>query len=196
MSVRSAITGVVFTLLLLVSIAYLEFLPEKEPIAPVVRVVNICNHQLPGMRRIGDYGFQFDLPEKNLVIHEGWSDMLPGPHGYCVRLHNRNSWLNLSWYDEGRGRAGGIPEISALTYSGYSETRRIRNSEGQIIGEDTWGYWKGEHWRRVQLMGRITASYGSRNRGEVAAYGSVHEKDAAFFDWIISSACRMPDTSR
>ena len=92
-------------------------------------------------------------------------------------------------------RTTGVPEIPALTYSGYLEKRQIRDDKGQIIGEDTWGYWTGEHWRRVHLRGRITAHYGSRNKGELAAYGSVHEKDAALFDWIISSACRAPDPS-
>lgn len=144
----------------------------------------------PGKRRIGDYGFQFDVPVNNLTTHEGWGDMPPALHGYSLRPRNSTSELAISWHSQTM-KFGSVPEVPALTFSGYVEKRRIADDKGNVIGEDSWGYWDSERWRRVHLWGWIDASYGPRNKGELASYGSVHEKDAALFDEIVSSACRL-----
>ena len=191
MSVRSTTIGVAVTVILLACVAYLEFLPEPKPLAPAVPIVSSCGDLMPGMRRIGDYGFQIDFPPSNFTSNEGWGDMPPGPHGFGLRPKNSTSELAISWRT-GMG-LGGVPEIAALTSSGYIEKRRIFDDQGHVIGEDSWGYWSGERWRRVHFLGWIAASYGSRNKSELASHGSVHEKDAALFDGIISSACRVPD---
>jgi hypothetical protein len=192
MSVRSTIISVAVTGIFLACVAYLEFLPEQEPVAPAVPIVSSCGDLIPGMKRIGDYGFQFDFPANNFTTDEGWGDMPPGPHGFSVRPKNRASELAISWHSP-RMSVGGVPEIPALMYTGYIEKRRIFDDKGQVIGEDSWGYWSGGRWRRVHLLGWIDASYGSRNKSEMSSNGSVYEGDAALFDRIISSVCRVPD---
>jgi len=194
MSVRSTTISVAVTVILLACVAYLEFLPEQKPLAPAVPIVSSCGDLMPGMRRIGDYGFQFDFPPNNLMSNEGWGDMPPGPHGFTLRPKNSTSELAISWHSQWTS-VGGVPEITALASSGYAEKRRIFDDKGHVIGEDSWGYWNGGRWRRVHLLGWIAVRYGSRNRSELVSHGSVHEKDAALFDRIISSACRVPDPS-
>jgi hypothetical protein len=192
MSVRSTTISVAVTVILLACIAYLEFLPGQKPVAPAVPIVSSCGDLMPGIRRIGDYGFQFDFPPNNFTSTEGWGDMPPGQHGFWLRPKNSTSELAISWRSQSMSIES-VPEIAALTSSGYVEKRRIFDDKGHVIGEDSWGYWNGERWRRVHLLGWIAASYGSRNKSELASHGSVHEKDAALFDGIISSASRVPD---
>lgn len=182
--------SLVVTGFLLGCVTYLEFLPGQKPLAPAIPIVSDCRELKPGRRRIGDYGFRFDFPTNNFITHEGWGDMPPGPHSYGLRPKNSAPELAISWHSQ-RMKFGGVPEIPTLTSSGYVEERRIVDNKGNVIGEDSWGYWEGERWRRVRLLGWIAASYGSRNKSELASYGSVHEKDAALFDEIISSACRL-----
>lgn len=192
MSARSI--SLVVTIVLLGCVTYLEFLRDQKPLAPAVAIVSNCGELKQGRRRIGDYGFLFDFPANNFNIHEGWGDMPPGPHGYGLRPKNSTSELAISWHSQTM-KFGGVPEISALISSGYVEKRRIVDNKGNVIGEDSWGYWEGERWRRVHLVGWIAATYGSRNKSELASYGSVHEEDAALFDEIISSVCRLSATN-
>jgi hypothetical protein len=188
MSARSI--SLVVTVILLACVAYLEFFRDQKPLAPAVAIVSNCGELKPGIRRIGDYGFQFDVPKNNFITHESWGDMPPGPHGYGLRPKNSTSQLDISWHSQTM-KFGGVPEIPALTSFGDVEKRRIVDNKGNVIGEDSWGYWESERWRRVHLLGWIAASYGSRNKSELASYGSVHETDAALFDGIISSTCRL-----
>lgn len=194
MSVRSTTIGVTVTAILLTFVAYLGFLPKRKPLSPAVHIVSNCGELMPGMRRIGDYGFQFDFPISRFKSNDGSGDMPPGPHMFMLRPYNSTSWLEISWHSR-LTSDGGVPEIAALTFSGYYETRRIFDDKAHVVGEDSWGYWDGERWRRVYLLGMIAASYGSRNKSELARHGSVHERDAMIFDEIIGSVCKVPDPS-
>jgi hypothetical protein len=185
--------SLVVIVILVACAAYLEWLPEKKPRAPAIPTVANCGKLKPGTRRIGDYGFQFDVPANAFTVYEGWGDMPPTPHGYGIKPNDGNSTLGVSWGSTIKSPTA--PEIPALTSPGYVEKRKIVDDKGSVIGEDSWGYWKtGERWRRIQLLGRIEASYGSRNESELRGFGSAHEKDAALFDGIINSACRLPAT--
>jgi hypothetical protein len=189
MSARSI--SFVVTIILLACVAYIEFLSSRKPTAPAVLIVSGCREPKPRMRRIGDYGFGFDIPADDLTIQEGSGDMPPAPHGYSLRPKNSQSVLDISWRSEAM-RLGEVPEDPALTFSGHVEKRRIVDDNGNVIGEDSWGYWdSGERWRRIRLLGWITARYGSVNKRDLASYGVVHEKDATLFDGIISSACKL-----
>lgn len=187
--------GVVVTVLLLACVVYLEFRPDQKPLAPADLMLSNCGVLKPGVRRIGDYGFQFDVPVNDFTVHEGWGDVPATPHGYGLRPKNSTSELGISWYSQAMS-FGGVPEVPALS-SGYLEKRRIFDRKGNVIGEDSWGDWdNGQHWRRVHLEGSISVSYGSRNKRELPSYGSVHQKDAALFDRVISSACSLSVASQ
>jgi hypothetical protein len=105
MSARSI--SLVVTVILLACVAYLEFLPDQKPLAPAVPTVSNCGELKPGMRRIGDYGFQFDLPSNS------FSDVPAEPHGYGLRPKNSTSELAISWHSG--VELGGVPEVPALT---------------------------------------------------------------------------------
>ena len=178
---------------LLACVAYLEFVPRQKPRVPAVSVVPNCGKLKPKMKRIGDYGLQFDVPVSDFKLKEALFDTPTPKHEYGIRPTNGASELAISWYEEHDFE--GTPEIPALMFSGYFEKRRIIGDQGKVIGEDDWGRWdRDERWRRVYFWGGIAADYGSRNEGELHSYsyGSVHEKDAILFDEIISSACRVP----
>jgi len=182
---------IVATGVLLLGVAYLQFRSDKKPLAPKAPVVTSCKELKPGMRRLGEqYGYQFDVFANDFTIHEGRgteSDV----YGFTLTRENGTSYLDISWRSE-RLNMGGVPVDPTLMYSGPFEKRWIFDDKGKQIGEDSWGYWgDGEFWRRVHLVGRVVASYGSINSGDIASSGSVHEKDAELFDQVINSVCRL-----
>jgi hypothetical protein len=171
------------------------YLYGKRPAAPGVPVVATCKDLGPGVRRIGTFGFQFDVPVQDLVTSQFDADQ-PPVYGFRVKSRSSASFLDISWGTPEVGMDSMKPHADpALTFSGPAVTRKILNDEGTIVGEDTWGYWgKGEVWRRVRLRGSIVARYGSPDSMGLSSYGSVHEEDARFFDQVISSACLAPST--
>jgi hypothetical protein len=181
------ITGI-----LLLFVAYLQFRIREEPIIPTIPAVSNCKELKPGMRRIGEkLGFQFDVPIKDFTIHEGTGDMPPWVHGFDLNPKNgtSSSYLDISWGSE-ELTMGSVPVPPALAPASPLEKRRIFDGKGNQIGEDSWGHLdNGDRWRRVRLVGWITARYGSINEKDIPSYGSVHEKDAELFDRVINSVC-------
>lgn len=181
-----AVIGTLFAIL-----AYLQFHSIKEPPAPSLTAVSSCGELRPGLRRIGEHeGFQFDVPVKDFVIQEGWTDVPPPVHGFDIKPKNSTACLSISWREETTQMR---PPDPILDSSDYVEKWRVLDDKGKTIGEASWGHWgQGERWRRVRLEGPIQVRYGSKNEREVPRYGSVDENDAALFDRIISSVCRLP----
>lgn len=175
------------------SLAFLEFSPEEEPLPPSLPAVSICRELAPGMKRIGErVGFQFDVPIRDVTILEGSTDAAPLIHGFDIKPKNSTATLSIAW--GGWTTEMRLPD-PILDSADNTEKRRVRDDNGKPIGEESWGYWgRGERWRRVHLMGHLQVRYGSKNQRDVPSYGSVHERDAAFFDQIINSACRLPST--
>jgi len=197
---------IVATGVLLLAVAYLQFRSDKtKPLAPKVPVVSSCKELKPEMRRIAvgpglrwravgtQADFQFDIPiERFTPIKDlSPSDTPVGPSGFSLRLRNSASLLEIWWNPESDESMK--PAVNpALIYSGPVENRRIFDDKGSPVGEDSWGFWgDGEFWRRVRLRRSVIVRYGSINSGDVASYGSVHEKDAELFDQVISSVCRL-----
>jgi hypothetical protein len=166
--------------ILLLCVAYLQFLISKKPLAPMVAVVSGCKKLEPGMRRIGDqYGFQFDVPLSNFTISEGTSDTIPVMHGFRLRPKNSTSALQVSF---GQRPMESMAVDPARILSDHVEKRSIFDSKGHPIGEDYWGYLNsGERWRQVRLF----------KGGDVAKYGFVKQEEAELFDRVISSACLL-----
>ena len=181
------------TTLLIVICVYIWLQINKKPVAPPVPVVYSCKKVVPGMRRIGEqYGVQFDVPIDAFTFHEGDSDTPPVVHGVDVTLKNKKCLLAISW-----GSASDTelmkPKVDpALIYSGPAEKRKVFDSKGDLIGEDSWGYLdNGGRWRRVRFVGEVLATYGSRNGGDVPRFGIVKQNEASFFDQVINSVCIM-----
>jgi hypothetical protein len=166
---------------------------SRKPVGPAVPVVSRCKTSGPGMRRIGRFEFQLDIPAERFTIRDFASDAPSGPYGFGIKPSNSASLLDISW-DPTAGMEGMMPALDpALNFSGPVENRKILDDEGNSVGEDSWGYWDNEEfWRRVRLRGSIVARYGSINSGEIARYGSVHEEDAKLFDQVINSVCIEP----
>lgn len=145
------------------------------------------------MRRIGEqYGIQFDVPAKDFIIHEGWTDAPPLIHGFDLRLKDSASSLGISWGPLETTKESMGPIDPILSSFSHIEKRKIFNDKGKQIGGDSWGYLdNGTRWRRVHLVVWVVASYGSDNEKDVASYGSVHEEDAKLFDQVISSVCYL-----
>jgi hypothetical protein len=169
---------------------------DKKPVAPAVPLVSRCKKLGPGMRRIGRFEFQFDVPIDGFTTKDFASDAPSGAYGFNVKPSSSASFLDI-WWDPKAGMEGMKPAVDpALNFSGPVENRNILNDEGTPVGEDAWGYWgKGEVWRRVRLRGSIVARYGSINPGDNARYGSVHQGDAKLFDQVINSVCVEPSPS-
>ena len=197
---RPRALGVAVIVLLFAGLAYLEFSPRARPNPPPLPNVSSCAELGPGMRRIGeqmgfqDVGFRFDVPTKDFTIHEGCTDASPLICGFDIRPKSSTAWLSISWGEETTERK---PPDPILDSSENVEKRRILDDQRRLIGEESWGYWgQGERWRRVHLLGWIQARYGSKNATDVPGYGSVRERDAALFDQIINSACRISPSER
>ncbi len=155
--------------------AYLSF-TSKRPLAPAVPQLSGCNALGPGMRRIGDRGFQFDVPTSELTISEGTSDAAPLVHGFGLRPKERKSILSIEF---GPQSLKSMMVDPAFIFSKHVEKRRIVDDKGKSLGEDEWGYLdSGERWRRVRFPG-----------GGTAKYGFVNENEAALFDQVINSVC-------
>lgn len=137
------------------------------------------------MRRIGErYGFQFDVPVGDFIIIEGTSDAPPLVHGFDLHPKNSDSFLRIGWGGVRTTKESMRPDDPILSSSGHVEKRRVLDEKGNPIGEDSWGYLEnGERWPRIRLIGWLDISYGT--------HGSVREKDAALFDGVISSACKL-----
>jgi hypothetical protein len=178
-----------------VFLAYLFVHSHKKPVAPAVPVVSSCKKLAPGMRRMGPEWrrtgpvvFQFDVPTEGFVIEAGASDM--PSDGFTLIPRNSESFLNITWDDPGNEMLQKRPPVPPALLSGPAVNRKVLTDEGLPVGEDSWGYWDDtEFWRRVRLRGDVVARYGSIKPGEVASYGSVHQKEAEIFDRIINSVC-------
>jgi hypothetical protein len=130
------------------------------------------------MHRIdSDFGTQFDLSEKDFVVHSGLRDMPPGML-YVVTLKSRSTNM-VVWRDDGI-----FNELKSAfpVFSEHVEERVVRTPTGHIVGEDRWGYLKsGERWRYVTF-----------SRGDAVGYRPTRPKEASLLDQAISSACLLP----
>lgn len=198
----TAICVAVITVLLS-GLAYLEFSPDQKSfprsLPPFLSAVSTCMLPMPGMKRIGgqtrfDGVFSFDVPTSDFTIREDCTDAPPLICGVGIKPKNSGAYLNISWGEETIDRRPPDPILdpSNLDLSAFVEKRRVLDSSGKMIGQESWGYWgQDELWRRVHLLGGVQVRYGARNESEVRNYGSTHERDAALFDRIINSACRV-----
>jgi hypothetical protein len=192
---RTAAISVAVFVMLCAGLAYLEFSPDEKPLPPSLPAVSSCRELEPGMRRIGEQvgGFQFDVPIKDFTISQGSTDAPPLVHGFEISPKNSTAHLNISW---GEGTTEMVPPDPIRDSSDNAEKQRVLDGNRKPIGEESWGYWgKGERWRRAHLLAWLQVRYGSKNERDLPSYGSVHERDAALFDQIINSACRMPSTN-
>lgn len=213
---RARAISVTVLVILFAGLAYLELSPEEKSfpqiLPPFLPAVSSCVGPRPGMRRIGERmkrigeqtSFQFDVPTEDFTISEGCTDAGPPICGFDIKPKNSTALLSVSWGEETTrqmGRSGMPPDpilgssglaSSELDLSAFVGKRRVLDDEGKTIGQESWGYWgQGERWRRVHLLGWVQANYGSKDEMDVRSYGSVHERDAALFDQIINSACRL-----
>lgn len=187
---------------LFAGLAYLELSPDEEPspqlLPPFLPAVPSCKPLAPGMTRIGkDIGFfnvrfRFDVPTEDFTISENCTDAPPPICGYAIRPKSGATYLHISWGEEivERRPPDPIRNPSGIDSSAFVGKRRIADNEGKTIGEESWGYWgQGGRWRRVHLLGRVQASYGSKTEVDARGSSSVYAPDAALFDQIINSAC-------
>jgi hypothetical protein len=203
--------GAIVTAALLAGVAYLQLSTPRGPVAPSIPAVSSCKDLKPGMKRIGGRFyfknnlpiFRFDVPTTGVNISdEGWVVGDVGGemplYAFMLTRGSSRSYLHILWGDEASWGAGGTdrrdyPIPSALLPApGHSESHKIFDDTRNQIGEDSWGYRQnGEYWRRVHLVGFLNARYGSKNDKDIPSYGSVQEQDAAVFDQIIDSVCRL-----
>ncbi|HEX3322504.1 MAG TPA: hypothetical protein VHR84_17500 [Terriglobales bacterium] len=186
---RVGVISVAVTAILVAGLAILELSPDEKPLPPSLPGVSGCRELDPGMRRIGEQvGFQFNVPLRDFTISEGSTDASPLIHGFDIRPKNSAAHLRISW---GKQTNEMTPPDPILDLSNHIEKRKVLDDKGKPIGEESWGYrGRGEHWRRIHLLGRCQVIYGSKNEKDVPNNGYVYERDAALFDQIINSACR------
>ena len=169
----------------LLAFAYLCLAVSGKPAAPAVVVVATCKPLMPGMHRVGEPdGAQFDAPTSEFAFHQGSTDAPPIVHGFGVTPKNSTSTLEISngSWQEGLGAGADPVEV----FSEHVEKRNIFDDSGQLVGEDTWGYWdRNKRWRRIHIRRSVYASYGVLN-------GKVNATDAVLFDRVLSSACFVP----
>jgi hypothetical protein len=178
-------------------VAYLYVRSGKKPVAPAIPVVSSCKKLGPGMRRlgpetrmVGHLVFEFDVPLEGFVIEGDTSDAPAGGYGFNLVPKNSRALLDITWDDPEDMEFMKPPIPPELISPRSAVIRKILDDEGTAVGGDSWGYWgDGELWRRVRLRGHVTARYGSIKPGDVASYGSVHQKEADLFDQIINSVC-------
>jgi hypothetical protein len=193
---------------LLAGLAYLEFSPNQESfpqsLPPFLHAISTCVEPMPGMRRIGEQGLggaglRFDLPAADFTIRQGCSDAPPLVCGFDIRPNNSAAQMNITWGEQAiEGRPPDpILDTSDADLSAFAAKRRVFDTEGKAIGQEAWGYWgQGERWRRVHFLGRVQARYGSKNESEIRNHGSTHEREAALFDQIINTACRLSPSDK
>lgn len=184
---RAGAISVAVIVAIFLGLAILEFSPGKKPIPPFLPDISACGKLGSGMRRIGGpVDFQFDVSERDFTISESCSDALPIVCGFHIRPNDGTASLGISWGGETTDLR---PPDPILGPPENIETHRILDDQRKPIGRESWGYWgQGERWRRVHLLGRIQARYGSQYEKDVPSHGSVHERDAARFDAIMNSA--------
>jgi hypothetical protein len=120
----------------------------------------------------------------DFVVTEGTSDAFPIVHGFDLHPKNSDSLLGIGWGGLRTTKESMGPDDPIFSISGHVENRRVFDDKGNPIGEDSWGYLEnGEQWRRVRLIGWLGISYGTDS--------SVRDSDAALFDGVISSTCRL-----
>jgi flagellar basal body-associated protein FliL len=91
---------------LTVCLGYFRFFTnavKKSPsvASPPIPVVSVCKELPPGMRRIGAnpgdrYMLQFDIPETEVLIREGVSDVPPIVYGFRIKPKGSESRLWIS----------------------------------------------------------------------------------------------------
>ena len=139
---RPRAIGVAVIVLLFAGLAYLEFSREAKPIPPSLPDVSSCGGLRPGMRRIGEMGFQdvgfrFDVPMKDFTIHEGCTDAGPPICGFDIRP--KNSTASVEHLVGRRVGCRRSLRTTILDSSDNVETRRILNDQRRPIGEESSG---------------------------------------------------------
>ena len=127
------------------------------------------------------YGVQFDASANEVSIGEGTQDMPPFVHGFRLSPTRGQSALNISFGPQEWPGADSMASDRAAVFSEHVEKRNVFDTQGQLMGEDSWGYLSsGERWRRMRLRGFVYANY-----------DFADESDSAAFDRIINSACLL-----
>jgi hypothetical protein len=163
-------------------VAFALLLASRKAASPKAPLVSGCKSLEPGSKRIGErYSFQFDVPAKDFTVWKLTEDEDTAllSHRYSLKPKNGAHIMNVSF--------GQVPMQSmaldpARIISRHVEKRVVADSEGNVVGEDYWGYIdSSERWRQLRLRGGI-----------VANYGFVTPVEAERFDRIISSVCLAP----
>jgi len=154
---------------------------KNNPSQPHSTVVHSCGNRSASSRIGGPHGYQFEVAKNTFSVQEGTQDMPPFEHGYRLTPKDGSSVLEISF-----GKIP-MPSMSTDPRSTVSKQvikRNIVDQNGNVLGDDYWGYLTtGEQWREIRLYkGGVLATYGFSNRTE-----------AKLFDHIMNSVCVLPD---
>ena len=153
-----------------------HFVLEPETEAATFSVP-ACKNPAPGVRRIpgGNFGVQFDVPRKDLIISGGKMDV--DYRRFLIKPKTGSSYLEL-WF--GPYAFSGDPGDDLLLDSVSFTEKRVSVVDGKAWGNDFTGeLHSGEHWRHTY----IGPGDGARYKASLA--------DAPLFDKVVNSAC-MP----
>jgi hypothetical protein len=147
---------------------------------PTLVVVSTCANVRSGLSRVtGDFGTQFDVPDR-LRIQTEIRDMPPGKL-HVITLEQRDGRMVL-WRDDDifHELKDAFPALSKRVV-----VRDVSAPDGRVVGKDHWGYLKRrEYWRYVTF-----------SSGDAVGYRPVPASEARLFDQVISSACVVPRTN-
>jgi hypothetical protein len=120
-------------------------------------------------------GPQFDVPRE---LRAGGGKPDDDYVVYTVHSRSRKGEMNL-WF--GPYAMSPEPRAETLTNSVSYHQRSVINSEGAVVGIDSWGTSRnGMKWRRTSIV------------MEGAEYENASAEDAELFDSIINSFCEKP----
>jgi len=146
-------------------------------------IVSACGKLGPKLRRVGwgTYGLHFDVPVKEAQISGGKADV--DYVRYVIKPKNGDGYLEL-WFGPNAFSPG--PDKELLLNSVEKQTRDVVNTNGEGIGQDSFGKLEtGKVWRHtfVFVAGKNGAQY------------QAVQASAELFDRIISSACSIPGSA-
>jgi hypothetical protein len=137
-----------------------------------------CGAFGPRQKRIGwgNYGLQFEVPERNVKISGGEPDV--DYVVYVVKAKGSSAHLEL-WF--GPYAMDLDPEDELFIKSVNFTQRNLTNSRG-VIGRDSSGHLRsGGSWRQIAVVGEGGARY-----------RDASPEEAVLFDQVINSICQIP----
>ena len=158
---------------------------EKTPLQVILGpsanslIVPTCAKRESGQKRIGwgKYGLQFNIVKRDVEILGGKPDV--DYVRYLLKPKKGEDHLEL-WF--GPYAMDSLPDDDQFTSSDEFAQRDVVNSNGELVGMDSWGQERsGKHWRQTSIVGQGGASY--RN---------ITSERASIFDKIVNSACELP----